>query len=225
MNSNLRTLSVATALLLAAAVLAPASAAAAPSADPEPRFQVRKAVQLLGTMSEYKGTYPAAAFPGWADADHDGCDTRAEVLREEAVAAPRIEEDCLVASGQWYSWYDDRQLTGDPARQVEVHHLVPLKEAWESGAHAWDTATREAYVNDLAAAATLTAVSAAAARDRGDRDPAEWLPPYAPARCAYVADWIATKLRWGLTVDFLEAVKLTEVAQGCPNTPLAVPAR
>ncbi len=220
MNPNLRIASV------AAALVALTSSSPAAAADPVPRVQLRKAVQLLATMSEHDPRdYRRSAFKQWTDADHDGCDTRAEVLRQEAVGPLAIDEDCVIENGQWYSLHDDHAITGDPAHQLDVGPVVPLKEAWESGAHAWDPATREAYANDLTADATLTATSVEASRQRADLDPAEWLPAYAPSHCAYIADWIATKLRWGLTVDFREAVKLTEVAQRCPNTPLTIRTR
>ncbi|MBC9715190.1 HNH endonuclease [Streptomyces sp. TRM66268-LWL] len=216
-------------LAAVAGVLSPAAATTAPvpaaMADPVPRVQLRKAVQLLGVMTEHGAPYEQGVFGTWWDADFDGCDTRAEVLREEAVGALRVGDGCAITGGQWYSWYDDLPVTGDPARKVVVEHLVPLEEAWASGAYAWDAAKRAAYANDLGARATLTAVSAAAHRDKAGRDPAGWLPPYVPARCAYVTDWVITKLRWGLTVDFAEAVKLTEVAQGCPNMPVLLSER
>ncbi|MGV2916332.1 hypothetical protein [Streptomyces alfalfae] len=44
---------------------------------------------------------------------------------------------------------------------------------------------------------------------------AQWLPPLADAYCTYAADWTATKLRWGLTVDKAEAAALRKLAEGC----------
>ncbi len=189
---------------------------------PEPKVQLRKAVQLLGTAAERPRTVPRGAFGDWTDADYDGCDTRAEVLKHEAVAEVTVGADCTIESGQWYSWPDDQPVTGPPAGRIDVVPLVPLAEAWASGAHAWDARQRVAFANDLGAEATLTAVSAQSARQRAERDPATWLPVYLPSRCAYVADWVTTKLRWDLSVDFAEAVKLTEIAQGCPNVPLRI---
>ncbi|WP_233416472.1 HNH endonuclease family protein [Streptomyces sp. N35] len=215
------------ALLALAGVWSPATAGptAEAAADPVPRVQLRKAVQLLGVMSVHGTGFERSAFGRWADADFDGCDTRAEVLRAEAVGPVQVDEGCVIASGQWYSWYDDRPVTGDPTRQLVVEHVVPLEEAWASGAYAWDADKRQAYANDLAGQATLTAVSAETHKEKAGRDPAGWLPPYEASRCAYITDWVLTKLRWGLTVDFLEAVKLTEVAQGCPNVPVTLRSR
>jgi hypothetical protein len=91
----------------------------------------------------------------------------------------------------------------------------PLAEAWDSGAAQWTATRREAYANDLDADASLVAVTARTNRSKADQDPAQWLPPLADARCTYAADWVATKLRWNLTVDDTERVTLTELAAGC----------
>ncbi|MET7795396.1 hypothetical protein [Streptomyces decoyicus] len=55
-------------------------------------------------------------------------------------------------------------------------------------------------------------------RTKGDKDPAEWMPPAKDATCTYVADWVSAKLRWKLTVDRAEQTKLQQVAAGCPGT-------
>ncbi|GAA2775231.1 hypothetical protein GCM10010521_62190 [Streptomyces rameus] len=83
--------------------------------------------------------------------------------------------------------------------------LVPLAEAWDSGASAWTAAEREAYANDLGDDRALIAVSAASNRSKADQDPSTWLPPAAGYRCQYATDWIADKTRWGLSIDTAES--------------------
>ncbi|MDQ0771550.1 hypothetical protein QF026_000016 [Streptomyces aurantiacus] len=93
--------------------------------------------------------------------------------------------------------------------------MVPLAEAWDSGASAWTAARRQAYANDLDADRSLVAVTARTNRSKADQDPADWQPPLADARCTYTADWVATKLRWQLTADDRERAALTELAASC----------
>lgn len=78
---------------------------------------------------------------------------------DEAVQAPERGPNCALAGGSWYSAYDDTQF--DNARKLDVDHLVPLAEAWDSGASAWTAKEREAYANDLDDPRALIAVSAA----------------------------------------------------------------
>ncbi len=87
----------------------------------------------------------------------------------------------------------------------------------DPGASTWSAQRREAYANDLGAAASLVAVTARSNRSKSDRDPAEWLRPAAGVHCRYVAEWAGMKLRWALRADQAEVAVLREVADGCPE--------
>lgn len=95
--------------------------------------------------------------------------------------------------------------------------MVPLAEAWDSGASAWTPRRREAYANDQGAEASLVAVTARSNRSKADQDPAQWLPPAADVHCRYLAEWVGTKLRWNLAVDDGELAALEGAAAGCPE--------
>ncbi|MFJ8896935.1 HNH endonuclease family protein [Leifsonia sp. NPDC102414] len=112
---------------------------------------------------------------------------------------PTIGPGCKVTAGQWYSFYDGVTVTAPGG--LDIDHMVPLAEAWDSGASAWTPERREAYANDLDAESSLVAVTARTNRSKADQDPADWLTPLLDARCTYAADWVATKLRWKLAVD------------------------
>ncbi|WP_327358463.1 HNH endonuclease family protein [Streptomyces sp. NBC_01304] len=205
----------ATAGLLAAA-FAPTTAQAAPP----PPVQLRQAVHLLTVAPEVEEGYKRTLFHHWTDSDHDGCDTRQEALKAEATGPIVVGKDCKILSGTWYSYYDDTTVHGDPAHQLDLDHLVPLKEAFNSGADTWTPERREAYANDLGVDTSLVMVTAHSNRAKSDKDPAQWMPPYEPAACRYITEWTATKLRWGLAVDQAEADTLTDYAEDCPNVPL-----
>ncbi|MEV0976570.1 hypothetical protein [Streptomyces sp. NPDC049915] len=55
--------------------------------------------------------------------------------------------------------------------------MVPLAEAWDSGAWHWSPEEREAYANDLGDDRALIAVSATSNRSKADQDPTTWLSP------------------------------------------------
>jgi hypothetical protein len=105
---------------------------------------------------------------------------------------------------------------------LDIDHLVPLAEAWDSGASAWSLAEREAYANDLGDERVLIAVSAASNRSKADQDPTTWLPLAAGYRCQYVTDWVTDKTRWGLSIDSGEEAALSKALSHCPNAPVTV---
>ncbi|MEW2254995.1 HNH endonuclease family protein [Streptomyces sp. NPDC047869] len=205
-------------------MLAPTTAHAVDAAERDPgqtiTAPVRDALALLPIRDEDRTGYDRTKFRHWIDADRDGCNTRAEVLKAEAVVAPEQGARCLLTGGEWYSPYDDQYIQGP--RGLDIDHLVPLAEAWDSGASTWTAAEREAYANDLGDDRALIAVSAASNRSKADQDPSTWLPPAEGYRCEYVTDWIADKIRWGLSIDAIEQASLTDVLSRCPDVPVTV---
>ncbi|GGU66350.1 HNH endonuclease family protein [Streptomyces lavendofoliae] len=112
------------------------------------------------------------------------------------------------------------------ARGLDIDHLVPLAEAWDSGAGIWSAAERQAYANDLDDARALIAVTAKSNRSKADQDPATWQPSATSYRCRYFTDWVAIMTRWKLAIDPAEQSALNQLAQACPNEPVAgAPAR
>lgn len=196
-----------TAILLAALFASPATAATTVNGT---------GLQLLArltTAAERPAGYDRALFVLWVDADHDGCDTREEVLIAESRSTATTGTGCAV-SGTWRSAYDG--LTTTRASTFDIDHVVPLKEAWDSGAYDWTAARRRSYANDLGDSRSLRAVSAASNRSKGDKDPAQWLPPLVSFRCTYATDWVVVKVRWGLAVDPRERAALRSILASCP---------
>jgi hypothetical protein len=107
----------------------------------------------------------------WVDADSDCRDTRDEVLAAESLVPV---SGCDIQRGKWRSYYDG--VVTRSSTTIDVDHLVPLAEAWDSGAKRWTAATLQRYANDLGDRRTLVAVTASANRSKGDQDPAEWMP-------------------------------------------------
>ncbi|MGW0734517.1 HNH endonuclease family protein [Streptomyces sp. NPDC002851] len=176
-----------------------------------------EAAASLPLAAESRDGYRRSSFKHWnAGQDPaDGCNTRMEVLLAEAVIAPEVLPGCKLSGGRWWSYYDAKWVTS--AGALDVDHMVPLAEAWASGASQWTAARREAYANDLDSDTSLVAVTAGSNRSKADKDPAEWLPN-AEVTCRYLSEWTGDKLRWRLTVDADELAALTQLAEACPNT-------
>jgi hypothetical protein len=174
------------------------------------------AIKNLPLASETPVGYDRSRFRLWIDANGDCQDARAEVLIAESKVA--TTGGCTIRTGRWFSYYDRKTWT--QASDVDIDHLVPLKEAWDSGAKAWNGDTRMRYANDLRDARTLVAVTDNVNQSKSDRDPADWMPTY--GKCRYVRQWTAVKIRWSLKVNRAEKRKLANVASHCKNVTLTV---
>jgi hypothetical protein len=179
---------------------------------PSGSYSALVVLQSIPVNNEQQDGYDRGLFGGWSDLDGDGCDTRAEVLMDESLSAPQVDPfGCFVVVGDWLSSYDG-QVVGDPA-ELDIDHVVALKEAWESGAWSWSPERRMAYANDLSDDRTLAAVTSRSNESKGENDPSTWLP-VPSALCQYVADWVSIKARWGMSMDDSEWRRVEQLLQG-----------
>jgi hypothetical protein len=161
--------------------------------------------------------YARSKFRHWIT-QQDGCSTREVVLIRDAINVNA--KGCRVISGEWFSPYD--ATTSQVASRLDIDHMVPLKEAWVSGASAWSSARRQAFANDLGWTGSLIAVSASSNRSKGDRDPARWMPLNTGYWCTYLFDWIDVKYRWSLSIDTTEKQSITRDLSTCPDDGFAL---
>lgn len=203
--------------LIVWSALHPERAATHPASGPVLTTTLHRAVDLLVVAAEDRTPYRRSSFgTGWADLDHDCRDTRAEVLARESRSP--VDAGCTVRRGSWHSYDDDRTWTR--SFDVQVDHLVPLAEAWDSGARRWNAQRRVRYANDLGDTRTLVPITTALNYAKSAGDPTSYLP--AAHRCRYVAAWIAVKLRWRLSVDRPELAVIRRIAGHCPDVALRV---
>ena len=142
---------------------------------------------------------------GWADADGDCQDTRAETLIIESLA--EVEQDgCRVVSGLWADlWTGERFLL---AGDLQIDHHVPVYNAHISGGGEWDSRQRMRFYNDLD---NLNAVGAATNRDKGAKGPDEWRPPLRASWRRYAEQWLSVKRKYGLSFMRAELQALDEM--------------
>ena len=173
----------------------------AEAADLERRRSVIGLFERLRIEAEHRRGYDRdAIFPGWLY--RNGRSTRERVLADEQRP-----------DGTWFSAYDNTAVSS--AGNLDIDHLVPLAEAWESGGHAWSGDTWTRFANDLGDPRSLIAVSSGSNRSKGSRDPHDWWPPQDGYRCQYAADWIAVKARWNLSADSAEQGSLDTQLASC----------
>jgi hypothetical protein len=193
-------------------VIAPAPAQAVGETYSAP---LTTAIAGLPVATEVRTGYDRSLFPHWIDADGDGCSTRNEVLDLESETSVTCSN---LTGGRWFSYYD--RVSWTDSGRIDIDHLVPLAEAWDSGARTWTTAQRQSYANDLGDSRTLVGVTDTVNQAKGDQDPTTWMPTY--DKCRYLREWVAVKLRWRLTIDTAEKSKLQSVAAGCTNSTITV---
>ena len=175
----------------------PARDAAAQLAD----LTVAKAGSMRG--------YSRDKFPHWRSTG-DNCDVRDSVLKRDGTKVK--VSGCNVVAGTWKSVYDGVVLNSPT--KVDIDHVVPLANAWRSGASAWTTDERGDFANDLDEP-QLVAVSATSNRSKGDQDPSTWKPSETGNWCEYARDWIAVKSEWKLTVTTGEKSALEDMLRKC----------
>ena len=163
--------------------------------------------------------YDRGDWKHWVDADGDCQDARQEVLVEESLDEVTFETDrkCRVEAGRWYGAFTGVYVE-DPG-DLDIDHLVPLKNAHLSGGWRWDAEMREEYANDLSDPDHLIAVTAGANRSKGAKGPEEWGPPDLDYWCQYATDWTEVKARWELTMTKIEAEIVMDMLGTCENPP------
>ncbi len=166
-------------------------------------------------ISEYR----RSDWGSWTDADGDCQKARDEVLIAESEIAvtfkPRNDgKECKVSAGRWTCPFTGEVFTdlGD----LDIDHMVPLRNAHLSGASSWDGAKKATYYSNLDDPEHLIALKAGANRSKSARGPEAWKPPLNSYHCQYANDWEAIKNRWGLSMTTAEAAAVAEMQATCP---------
>jgi hypothetical protein len=154
--------------------------------------------------------YDRDDFHTWDSQGH-GCDTRDIVLQRDGKGV-KTESDCKIVAGTWTSPYNGKTYS-DP-QDLQIDHIVPLGDAWESGADTWTNTKRDEFANDLTDN-ELIAVDSSDNERKGDDDPSEWRPPRQSFWCTYAKDWISVKMQWKLTITSAEKSALNEMLHTC----------
>ncbi|MDY6870972.1 MAG: HNH endonuclease family protein [Actinomycetota bacterium] len=171
--------------------------------------------------------YRRAAFgDAWTDDNsapggHNGCDTRNDILDRDLADKTYVSiSRCptAVATGVLHDPYTNVVISFTRGNQtgaaVQIEHIVPLAYAWDQGARTWADEMRVRFANDPA---NLLAVQGEANQDKGDKEPALWMPPNAAFHCQYAMQFIAVLRGYGLPVDAPSVPALRQAANSCPK--------
>ena len=195
----------------------PAAVQNTPSTDAARHQLSELRVHPAGSMVGYS----REEFPHWSDAgefgwkipsgtpDFESCDARDAALIRDGKGE-RVEEFCDVASGRWLDPYGGQTYT-DPS-DIDIDHIVPLANAWRSGASSWDTAKRESFAN---VPRDLLSVDDGLNQSKGDKGPEAWKPPRKTYWCVYSKGWIGIKHYWKLSITSAEKSALKQMLGTC----------
>ena len=206
----------------------PTGTPATPTPAPEPTVAppvLQEAVTLTIAIAPIPTGIPAysrSQWKHWVDADGDCQDARQEVLIAESLVAVtyKTDRECRVEAGRWYGAFTGGYFE-DPG-DVDVDHMVPLKNAHNSGGWDWNPAMKEEYANNLGDDDHLIAVQDNANQSKGARGPDEWKPRDETYWCQYATDWAEIKERWSLTMTEPEAGAVVEMLNTCEDPPVVV---
>jgi hypothetical protein len=204
-----RTITVVVAFVLVAAGFT-GSALATPPGIPSASTARTELTALTVKADGSLTGYSRDKFPHWID-QGASCNTREVVLKRDGTNVV-TGSDCAPTSGRWYSPYDGATWTA--ASDVDIDHVVPLADAWRTGASSWTTAQRQAYANDLSDP-QLIAVTDNVNQAKGDASPDAWKPPLTSYWCTYAEMWIKVKYTWKLSVNSAEKSALTDMLGHC----------
>lgn len=182
-----------------------------------PEAAARQIAVLRVGEKQGRDSYRRDRFgPPWFDEDHNGCDTRNDVLRRDLEHPVMKDHDaCVVVRGTLHDPYTGRDIefvAGRESRRVQIDHVVALADAWSSGARDWPNERRREFANDPE---NLLAVDGPANEDKGADDAAAWLPPNAAFRCPYVLRQARVKARYGLSVTPAERTAMLATLGDC----------
>lgn len=204
-----RSLTVLAVSVLAVGAFVGTAAATPPGIPSETTARSELATLTVAADGSLDG-YSRDKFPHWIDQGNN-CNTREVVLKRDGTNVV-TGSDCAATSGSWYSPYDGATWTA--ASDVDIDHVVPLADAWRTGAASWTTAQRQAYANDLSDP-QLIAVTDNVNQAKGDASPDTWKPPLTTYWCTYAEMWIAVKHKFDLTVNSTEKSALTDMLGHC----------
>jgi len=202
--------------------------ATAPSSSTAPA-SASDALETLATLP-IKGRAPKTGYDrvgkfgeAWADVDHNGCDTRDDILTRDLTNVTK-RGTCEVLTGTLNDPYTGKSIAFvrgvHTSMAIQIDHRVPLSNAWQTGAQQLTQDQSVALANDPL---NLIAVDGPTNGQKSDGDAATWLPPVKSYRCAYVTAQIQVKAKYGLWVTQAEHDAMVRWIATCSGYPAATP--
>ena len=156
--------------------------------------------------------YNRKTWKHWTDHDHNCLDTRTEILKARSLIPVTMnKKGCKVKAGKWQDYYFNETLI--EAKNVDIDHLVPLKNAHDSGGADWSFERKEKFANDPE---NLVVTNKKYNRTKSSKGIDQWLPVELSYTCKYVRQWIKIKTKYKLEIKPQEIVTINLLKTKCP---------
>ena len=129
----------------------------------------------------------ATQYGPWLTDHKDGncLNTRSKVLqRDSSTPVTFTASGCTVQSGEWNEPYTGRLHTS--AADIQIDHVVALKNSYMTGGHEWTQAKRCLYANYMGNNFHLLSVDGPENLHKGDVTPSQYIPPNKAFTCEYI---------------------------------------
>lgn len=153
----------------------------------------------------------------WVDAWDTGCDTRNYILQRD-LQNTQVEGSCKVLSGTLDDPYTGGIIDferGERSSEVQIDHIVPLKDAWDSGAFKLTQDERVRLANDPD---NLLAVDGPSNQEKSAQTLDQWQPENPDFVCDYAGKQVLVKQKYGLTVTQDEKNSMVSILESCQGT-------
>lgn len=138
--------------------------------------------------------YERKLWKHWIDRDSNCLNTRQEILKARSLQPVKLnKKGCIVISGKWNDYYFPEDHSA--SNKVEIDHLIPLKNAHQTGGYSWSKQQREIFANDPE---NLVITNRIYNRKKGAKGIDGWLPIHREYTCRYLKDWARLKLKYRL---------------------------
>lgn len=146
------------------------------------------------------------------------CSVREAVLYNQGENV-KVNDKCEILQGMWKDPYNGKTYSynlpeGTPMniRNLEIEHIVPLANAYVSGANEWTDNTFKTFAHDVN---NLIVVNGSDNSAKSDSGPEKWIPSNTAYYCEYATSWIQTKTEYELSVTVQEKSALENLLTNC----------
>lgn len=160
-------------------------------------------------------------FGGWINSTKDETcfNTRAKVLIRDSNKEVTFDSEnkCNVLAGAWNDDYTAQTYT--KREEIQIDHLVALKNAYVSGAYNWNFKARCLYANYMGYDFHLKSVNSTENMRKSDKSPQKYMPPNSEYSCQFLRSWLSVKFLWNLKMTTDEAVAISQLLKANKCSP------